>query len=209
VEVEREAIPAPSPASSFAGGLATVALLVALAFNAIAALTQAMSVRALTHTYRRQKAQEMEYRQYQVVAQRQAEVEAQLAEDGDWRPVLAQVLAEAVPDADTTWLTVAGVSCSPVPRLDVTGQDGRQYVFTVAPNTVRQRLTLRRDWMISLDASLSPTVRVEVQAVWEHLAQQRNLDLRTLPRRAEWYLVERRGDGGFLSGLLRRGGNRG
>ena len=100
-------------------------------------------------------------------------------------------------------------SCSPVPRLDVTGQDGRRYTFTVAPDTVRQRWTLGRDRAVSLDASLSPTVRVEVQAVWEHLAQQRHLDLRTLPRRAEWYLVERRGNEGFLSGLLRRGGNRG
>jgi hypothetical protein len=121
---------------------------------------------------------------------------------------LAQVIADAVPEADTTWLTVAEVSCSPAPRLDVIGQDGRQYVFTVAPGTVHQRWTLGRDRAVSLDASLSPMVRVEVQAVWEHLAQQRNLDSRTLPRRAELYLVERRGDEGFLSRLLKWGENR-
>ena len=43
--------------------------------------------------------------------------------------------------------------------------------------------------VIPLDASLAPTARVEVEAVWRHLASKHGLDPQALPRQAGWYLV--------------------
>ncbi len=165
---------------------ASVALvLLLLVFNGATSLLQAVAVRSWTRTYRQQKAQEMEYRQDQAIARRKAEIEQLLADDaGNWRQVVAQILADAVPGADTAWLTTADVSTTPVPRFDVVGQDNQRYTFTVSPATLR-----RKSRVIPLDASLSPAMRMEVQIAWEHLAEQHGLDLQLLPRRAEWFLV--------------------
>ncbi len=172
-------------ATTMAAGSVALALLF-LAFTGATSLLQVVAVRSLTRTYRQQKAQEMEYRQDQVITRRKAEVEQLLADDaGNWRQVVAQILADALPGADTAWLTVADVSTTPVPRFDVVGEDGKRYTFTVSPARGKGRV-------ISLDASLSPAMRVEVQTVWKHLAEHHGLDLQLLPRRAEWYLVVQR-----------------
>ena len=184
-----------STTATVAGGAMLMVLLAGLIFNGVTSLLQAVAVRSLTRTYRKQKTQEMEYRQYQVIAQRKAEIEQLLADDaGNWRQVVAQILADAVPGADTAWLAVADVSITPTPRFDVVGEDNGRYTFTISPGSMRRRFVLwRMGRAIPLDASLSLALRVEVQTVWECLAKQQNLELPLVPRRAEWYLVVREG----------------
>jgi hypothetical protein len=192
----RQEDPAPGPittAATVTGGVAIAALLAVLAFNGFASLTQAASMRSLERTYRRQKAQEMEYHQYNMVVQRQEELTEILAQTGGWQEVLKQVITDASPDVSTGWLTLISIAASPVPHFVVFG-DEREYVFTVSPNAVcsRTRRLFQRDQVVLLDASLSPAVRVEVQAVWHCLAAQQSLDIGVLPRQAEWFLVVRR-----------------
>jgi hypothetical protein len=187
---------APAPittAATVTGGVAIAALLVGLAFNGFASLSQAASMRSLERTYRRQKAQEMEYHQYNVVVQRQEELTEILAQTGGWQEVLRQVITDASPDVSTGWLTLVSIAVSPVPHFVVFG-DEREYVFTVSPNAMRSRAQrlFQRDQVVPLDASLSPAVRVEVQAVWRCLAEQQSLDAGGLPRQAEWFLIARR-----------------
>ncbi|MCP4541311.1 MAG: hypothetical protein GY832_29620, partial [Chloroflexi bacterium] len=144
-----------------------------MAFTGVTSLLQTMAVRSLTRTYRQQKTHEMEYRQYQVIARRKAEIEQLLADDGDWRQVLKQVIADAVPGVSPTWLTVMDVSATPVPHFDVTGEDGKRYTFTISPSFAFPW----RARAIPLDASLSPAMRVEVQVIWEYLTEQQGIEL--------------------------------
>jgi len=85
---------------------------------------------------------------------------------------------------------------TPAPRFTVAGTGGQSYLFTTAPEVLRAvRLVGRRERALPLDAALSPAARVEVQAVWEHLAAQcsRPEGVPALPRRAEWFLIARGG----------------
>ncbi len=191
----------PAPvAATVTGGLMFVVLLAVLAFDGVTGLALIAAVRSLARIYRRQKALEMELRQRRVIAERQAEVQALLATTDGWQQVLQQIVADALPDAAThttatdtatEWLTVTDVAVSPAPSLSVARQDesGESYTFTVSPR--RRRWALSRERVIPLDAALFPTARVEIQVVWEYLAKRRDLDTRTLPRRAEWYVVVR------------------
>ncbi len=192
-------IESPAPvATMVTGGLMFAVLLAAMAFDSVTGLALIAAIRSLTRIYRRQKALEMELRQQRVIVERQAEVQTLLATTDGWQQVLQQIVADALPDAATNttdaateWLTVTDVAASPAPSLSVARQDesGESYTFTVSPR--RRRWTLRRERVIPLDAALFPTARVEIQAVWEYLAKRRELDTRTLPRRAEWYVVVR------------------
>ena len=186
----QEMPPLPT-AVTLIGSMAVVMFLVGLAFNGFASLAQAAAVRSLERTYRRQKSQELELQQYRLVAQRQEELKKVLAQTGGWREVLKQVIADALPDEGTNLLSLGNGSATPAPHFVALG-DKREYVFTVSPDALRERGLFRRDRVIPLDASLSPTVRVEVQAVWQHLVDRHSPDSRALPRRAEWFLVVRR-----------------
>lgn len=179
----------------------TLALLIALTFVGIGSLAQAGGARALTAAYRRQMAQSLEWQQDEIIEQRRTEAEQVLRDTGDWRGVLRQVLVDALPEVGAgdasveigdTWLAVVDVGISPA-RFAVarqTGEEGsdKRYTFTTSP-----RIPLINRWReraISLDAALSPSVRVEVEAVWRYLLQKREVDaVAVLPRRAEWYLV--------------------
>jgi len=170
-----------------------VALVGALMFVGFASLTQAAATRSLERTYRQHKSLELEHLQVQIMAQRRAEL-LELISD-DWREILRQLLADALPAAaiaaaDTDeWITVTDLSASP-PHFTVARQEGgEEYVFTVSPDLVRQGSLMKRNRVIPLDASLAATARVEVQAVWQHLMEQHGLDRRALPRQAAWYLV--------------------
>ena len=154
------------------------------------------AIRRLEQTYRRQKALELEELQAQAVARRRSELQALLGQPGGWQQVLDQLLADALPqtgqrigDGDLLDLNLA-----PAPRFTVSGADGHNYLFTTSPQALREvKMLDRRDEAIPLDAALHPAARVEVQAVWEHLAQGhlRGQDAPTLGRQAAWYLVVR------------------
>ena len=196
IPLRRQKDPTLAPittAATVTGGVAIAALLAGLTFNGFASLTQAASMRSLGKTYRRQKAQEMEYHQYNMVVQRQEELTEILAQTGGWQEVLRQVITDASPDVSTGWLTLASIAGSPVPHFVVFG-DEHEYVFTVSPDAMRSRAQrlFQRDQVVPLDASLSPSVRVEVQSVWRCLAEQQSLDAGGLPRQAEWFLIVRR-----------------
>ena len=145
-------------------------------------------IRLLKEAYRQQKSLQAEREQAQVVQQRRAELALALSRPDGLRDVLAQVLADAFPDqaiagqADD-WITVVDVTATP-PAFTAARQDesGTRYQFTVAPDGHKREA-------IPLDATLAPTARVEVQAVWEHVAQQRSLDPHMLPRQSQWYLI--------------------
>jgi hypothetical protein len=193
--------PTPTPvAATMVGGIAAASLLL-LALPALGAggvlglVSVARAVRSLEHTYRRQKSLELEQMQAQAVAQRRAEVEGLLAREGGWRLVLNQVLADALPEARTRigQEGVLDLNFAPAPRFTVAGVDGRTYLFTIAPDLLRRAGMLkRREQVVVLDAALSPAVRQEVQAVWDHLASQRLREQApVLPRQAEWFLIVR------------------
>jgi len=153
------------------------------------------AIRRLERTYRRQKSLELEQLQAQAVARRRAEVEELLARPDGWRNVLNQLLADALPEVGARVGTggVLDLGGSPVPRFTVAGRDGRSYLFTTSPEALRRvKVVGRRERATPLDAALSPAARVEVQAVWDHLAAQRlRGQAPVLPRRAEWFLVVR------------------
>ncbi|HHH42490.1 MAG TPA: hypothetical protein ENK56_10875 [Chloroflexi bacterium] len=156
------------------------------------------AIRSLERTYRRQKSLELEQVQAQLIAQRRAEVEALLAEPEGWRKVVDQLLADALPDitARVGEIGVLDLSAAPVPRFSVAGVNGQGYLFTTSPEALQKVGLLRQVRVVEsvpLDASLHPAARVEVQAVWEHLAEQRLPSecpySYVLPRQAEWFLM--------------------
>ena len=173
-----------------------VALVGALVFVGFASLTQTAATRSLERAYRRHKSLELEHLQVQIVARRRTELEKLMGEQPDnWREILRQVLADALPAAAITtagadeWITVTDLSASPPHFTAARQEGGEEYVFTVSPALVRRGSLAQRNRVIPLDASLAPTARVEVQAVWRHLMEQQGLDQQSLPRQAAWYLV--------------------
>jgi len=112
-----------------------------------------------------------------------------LATDPDlWRGVVRQLLTDAGVDGDATLVNVPDISTTPCPYFTVSGANGQPcYLFTTDPDLLRGS---RRDRVVPLDMTLSTSARVEVQALWDHLAQGR---LRgkpsALPRDAAWWLV--------------------
>jgi hypothetical protein len=188
-----------SATTTITGGLIVIALIAALAFNGFSGLAQTAAVQNLARIYRREKGLELEQLQAQAVAQRRHEVTGLLAQEDGWRQVIDQLLADALPDsADrVTDEGVLDLSLTPAPRFTVVGPNQRSYLFTTSPEALRRvRMLSRRDRAIPIDAALHPAARVEVQAVWEHLARTRlrtgwSGKTGTLPRQAEWFLVVR------------------
>jgi hypothetical protein len=178
--------------------LSLIALLISgLAVGAAMTLSNgrvARAVRQMERTYRRQKSLEMEQILAQEMERRRIEVQQELRRTDDaWREVLNQLLADAALD-DDLHIGPAGLlslSAAPSPRFAVAEAAGRILLFTTAPETLRKIGLLQRESRtIPLDADLYPTARVEVQAVWEYLAEQRiGADAPALPRQAAWYLI--------------------
>jgi hypothetical protein len=168
-------------------------------------LSNAAVTRAINHlerSYRRQKTLQLEQLQAQLVVRRDAELRKLLGENEAWRGVVQQLLADAFPGqavaepAAASWLTLMSVADRP-PQFLVGRQDeaGETFLFTTAREEAGAgrsswlRNLLRLNPVVPLDASLSSTARVEVEAVWRHLAQRRGLEPAALPRQAEWYLI--------------------
>ena len=104
--------------------------------------------------------------------------------------MLDQVLADAVPDpgARVSRVGVTDLGAAPAPYFTIVGRNGKPYTFTTAPEAVMDGK--RYGEVVPLDASLHPAARMEVQAVWDHLAEQQlRGKVPTLPRQAEWFLV--------------------
>jgi hypothetical protein len=160
-----------------------------------AAVTRA--IRRLERTYRRQKALELERLHAQAVERRRRELRGVLADQNGWREVLDQLLADALTgtDARVAREGVLDLYASPAPRFTVVGVDGWTYLFTTSLQDLRRVGLLGRseERVVPVDAGLSAAARVEVQAVWEHLAQKRLKEhAPVLPRQAEWFLVVRK-----------------
>lgn len=181
-------------------GIEIVALVILLVAGVTAGAAFTLSngavtraIRRLERSYRRQKALELELLQAEAVNRRERDVRQQLATDGEaWRAVLNQLLADAYPAAPVQ-VGPAGLlslAVTPGPRLIVAARDGT-LVFTTDPEPLRRvGLVGRRETPVPLDAGLHPAARVEMQAVWEHLAAQRLGDAApVLPRQAAWFVV--------------------
>ena len=186
----------PTVVETVTNSLVVGALVALGVFNGLGLLAQAAAFRSLSRTYRRHKSLELEQLQAQVVAQRKAEVQRWLAEDR-WQPVLNQLLADAL--AGTAFVGAEGIlalTADPAPRFAVAGPAaGVEYVFTTQPQE-RERFwkrLRRQESLVPLDAALHPAARVEMQAVWEHLAEKRLRDeAPASPRQAEWFLIVHR-----------------
>ena len=180
-----------------------VLLLAALAAGAAVTFSNGAvtrAIRRLETTYRREKSLELEQLQAQAVDRRRAEVAGLLDRPDGWRAVLDRVLADALPETGARIGRIGqdgllDLNATPAPRFTVAGTDGAAYLFTTSPATLRRlRMIGRKDAAIPLDASLAPTARIEVDAVWEHLAAERLRDQApVLPRQTEWFLVVREG----------------
>ena len=175
-----------------------VLLIVALAAGLAVTLSNGAvtrAIRRLERTYRRQKSLELEQLQAQVVERRMQEVRRELAANEGWRKVLNQVLADALKDtsARVGSVGILSLTTEPAPAFTVAGEDGREYLFTTAPEALEKVGWIgRRTPVVPLDASLHPAARAEVQAVWDRLAEQRlRGEIPVLPRQAEWFLVVR------------------
>jgi hypothetical protein len=175
-----------------------VLMVVGVAAGAAFTLSNGAVTRAiwkLEKTFRRQKSLELEQLEAQVVVRRQEEVKALLDRVGGWQQVLDQLLADALPEtgAQVEPDGLLDVNVTPAPRFNVAGKNGCIYLFTTSPGALRKvKLLDRKNGEISLDATLHPAARVEVQEVWNHLSAKRLGDQSfVLPRQAEWFLVVR------------------
>jgi hypothetical protein len=175
-----------------------VLLVAALAAGAAISLSNGAMTRAIRRmerTYRRQKALELEQLQTRAVAQRRMEVEALLTQPQGWQTIIGQLLSDALPEMGDypAQTDVIELSTTPAPRFTVAGANSNAYLFTTSPEELRRvGILKRREQPLPLDAGLHPAARVEIQAVWEHLAQQRlRENTPMLPRQAEWFLVAR------------------
>jgi len=166
-------------------------------FLGIAMLTQTAAVHSLRQTYRRDKGMELELRQERQINERKAEVAVLLREEDGWKQVIGQLLADALPgsSARMAQAEVLELAADPAPRFTVADPEGKAFLFTTSPKTLRRvKMLTRRERPVPLDAAVHPAARAEVQAVWEHLAVQSlrgESDAPVLPRQSEWFLVER------------------
>ncbi len=95
-----------------------------LALNLFASFSQSAAVRALEHTYRRQKSQEFELAMARELQERQEHLGKLLQENPDsWRAVTSQLFADAGFGVSPSY--IEEVAASPCPRLTVAGSDGQ------------------------------------------------------------------------------------
>jgi hypothetical protein len=196
---------APSaPATVATGGVVLAALVAGLGFLGVSGLIQSAAIRGLERTYRRQKSLELEQLQAQAIDARRREMAQLLASEEDgWQTVIDQLLVDAdrqsvaaLPHGSERAgrLSLLDISMVPVPRFTVAGPGDVTYLFTTSPRALRQiHILSRKHKAVALDASLHPAARVEVQAVWDHLAARRlpGQGTAALPRQAAWFLVAR------------------
>jgi hypothetical protein len=165
-------------------------------FGGFSLLLQRSGFRALQRSQRREKSLELGQLRAQALAQRDAQVRQMLAQQPEgWQQILSQLVADALGGSGVVGKDgVLELSANPAPRLTVTGNDD-EYVFTTRPEMVcLKRTNGHSGRVISLDGTLHPAAQVEVQAVWEHLADHRLREhTLVLPRRSAWFLVVRDG----------------
>jgi hypothetical protein len=191
---ESETVTQAATTATVAGSALVVALLVGLVFNGAAVLLQTMALRSITHTYRRQKSQELELAMAQELATHQQALREELSGDPRaWQETVRQLLADVRVSHDSAWMQ--GDVTTVFPSFAVVGAD-RVYTFTTDPDRARGSLLARwrgwRDRVIALDTTVSPFARVDAQAVWGHLAAQRQGDFVLSRRNMAWYLVVQR-----------------
>ncbi len=152
------------------------------------------AIHRLGQVYRRYKSLEMEYLQAAAMARRQTEIKQLLDQADGWQVVLNQLLADALPGTGARIGPegILGLSVTPAPSLVIAGEGGQVYEFTTSPP--ERGLFGRRETVIPLDASLYPTARAEVQAVWDRLIEDhpQQEECPALPRQADWFLVVHR-----------------
>lgn len=188
---------APGATTAVTGTVMLVALAAGMSFFGVAGLMQTAAIRRLAHTYRRQKSLELEQLQARAIDARRREVVHLLDEDEDgWCRVVDQLLADALPGGAerVSGQGLVDISMMPVPRFTVAGPRDLTYLFTTSPQALREvGILSRKHKPIALDAALHPAARVEVQAVWDHLAARRLAGERAgaLARQAAWFLVVR------------------
>jgi hypothetical protein len=197
----RDATAAVPTTTAISAGLGILVLAGGLAFAAVSSLTQAAAVHRLERTYRRHKGLELEHLQAQVVAHREAEVKELLQSQDGWQQIVVQLLADALPQTGELVGTdgLIDIAVGPVPRFTVAGTGEHSFLFTTSPLALRKLgILTRKDKPIPLDASLHPAARVEIQAVWDHLAANRlSTDQGVkLPRQGEWFLIVREAEQG-------------
>jgi hypothetical protein len=170
----------------FGGGVAVIGL---------ALLSVSRAIRHLERTYRRQKALELEQLQAQTLSRRRDKLRNLFARPKGWKEVVQQLLVDAqvLNPAEAASALHDRVRVSAAPPHFVVGTATGHYLFTTALDQAHGEWdrVIRGGEVVSLDAALSPTARVEAQALWEHFARDGGLQASALPRDSAWHLAVR------------------
>jgi hypothetical protein len=131
-------------------------------------------------------------REHEALMKSRAKDVARLLEDENgWRALIAQVAA----DVTTTAVAVdeAGVlnaTLHPTPYFTVIAADGREFCFTVDPETlIRSKVISSNTPRIDVTRAGSVTSPVDLQLVWNQLTIQRRMANLALPQRARWFCI--------------------
>lgn len=106
--------------------------------------------------------------------------------------LVADALLETVSIDDEAGIIDA--STYPAPKFTVVARDGREFVFTIDPKTMKKMKLLKKGDRIIEITSLSPTAQMDVQTLWDFVVNTRNMWTATPPGRATWYVIVREGN---------------
>ncbi len=138
------------------------------------------------------------------------EVNAQLTAEAGWKPVVDQLVADAMQESMSidSSAGILDLTTEPSPKFTLLTRDGRQVVFTTDPWAMKKmHLIQRGDKVIDISA-LSRVTHLDAGLLWMCMQDKRNLPHVAIPANAHWFIVMRASDARGYStntGLLRPG----
>ena len=110
-----------------------------------------------------------------------------------WQQIAERLVADAL--LETVSIDeesgIIDASTYPAPKFTVVSRDGREFVFTIDPKSMKKMKLLKKGDRIIEVTSLSPTARMDVQTLWDFVVNTRNMWTATPPHRATWYVIVR------------------
>ncbi len=124
------------------------------------------------------------------------EIIAQLKNDGSWKPLVDQVVADAMqePMSIDEEAGVLDLMIEPSPKFTLMTHDGRHVIFTTDPWALkRMKLIQRGDRVVDISA-LSRVTHLDAGIIWMCMLDKRRLPHVAVPANAHWYVVMRSAD---------------
>ena len=110
-----------------------------------------------------------------------------------WQQIAERLVADAL--LETVSIDeesgIIDASTYPAPKFTVVSRDGREFVFTIDPKSMKKMKLLKKGDRIIEITNLSPTAQMDVQTLWDFVVNTRNMWTATPPHRATWYVIVR------------------